>query len=229
MKKLTKNLKRISIHFNKNNKYKINEAIHILKKYNFTKFNSSINIYIKLKKYKDNILTFKKNLFIPYSNGKNNKILVLIEKEYRNIVIKKLNIKFIGGVKYINNIDNNDIIKFDYIISSEYYMKYLLNIAHILGKKKILPNYDNNTIVDKNNYLDIIKKYKKSRNILIKTDKYGIIHLVIGKINFNKNNLIKNYLYIINNIKKNYINNKPIIIDKVYINTTMSPSLKLLI
>ncbi|WGH24625.1 MAG: hypothetical protein NHF92_00020 [Candidatus Shikimatogenerans bostrichidophilus] len=225
MKKRTKNLKRILINFNKSNKYKIDEAISILKDNHFAKFNSSINIYINLKNNNKN-LTFKNTYFLPYSNGRKNKILVLIEKRFRNIIKDKINIEYIGGSKYISNIDNNDIINFDYIISSKYYMKYLLNFAKILGKKNILPNYDSDTIVNEKNYLDIIKKYKNGKNITIKIDKNNIIHLMIGKINFKNDIIIKNYLYIIEKINKI---NRNIYINNIYINTTMSPSLKLFI
>ncbi|WGH24992.1 MAG: hypothetical protein NHG14_00020 [Candidatus Shikimatogenerans bostrichidophilus] len=223
---ITKNLKKILPYYKQKKKYKIKEALKILKKYNFVKFNSTINLYININKSKNNILTYKNILELPYSNGKRYKLLVLIEKKYREDV-KKLGINLVGGKDIIENINNEKDINFNVLISSKKYMKDILLRANILGKKNLIPNYETKTIINKNNYLNIITSYIKSKILLISLDKYGIFHLTIGKINYDNSKIITNIEYIIKKIKNISCNNKIIKIKNIYINTTMSPSLKL--
>ncbi|MDH3004401.1 MAG: hypothetical protein NHG08_00195 [Candidatus Shikimatogenerans sp. JK-2022] len=225
---MKKKLKKYLKYYKKKNIYNIKEALYILKKYNFTNFISSINLSINLLKKKRDNLLIKKNIYLPYSIGNKYRILVLIDKIYRDN-IKKLGINLVGGLKYIKKIELNNFLNFDIIFSNEYYMKYLLKLSKILGKKNLIPNYDNDTIINELNYLKILKKYIKGKNLLIKTDKFGIIHLKIGNIKLDEKKIIKNYLYIIKIINNIKFENKKLKIKNIYINTTMSPSLKLLL
>ncbi|MDH3004614.1 MAG: hypothetical protein NHF90_00445 [Candidatus Shikimatogenerans sp. JK-2022] len=226
MKYKTKNLKKILPYYKEKSIYNLEESLKILKKYKFTKFNPSVNLTINLITNKS--INFKKNIFLPYSNDKHYKILVLINKEKRKI-IENMGIKLVGGKNYINKIEKEKWIDFDIIIANKYYMKYILKLVNILGQKKLIPNYEDYTIVDDKNYCEIIKKYKEGKRLLIKPDKYGIIHLMVGKISTSKKKLIENINYIIKTLEKIVISNKKINIKSMYINTTMSPSLKFFI
>ncbi|WGH28110.1 MAG: 50S ribosomal protein L1 [Candidatus Shikimatogenerans bostrichidophilus] len=209
------------------NNYKINEIFKILKKINYVNFDSSIDIYINLIIKNKNDFIINKIFNLPYSNGKKYIILALVPKIMRN-KIKKLNINYIGGNKYIEKIKNEKWTKFDILITTSIYMKKLLNLGKILGSKNLMPNLNNNTITE--NPYEKIKEIIESKKININiNNKTNIINITIGKISFNENKLMKNLKYILNEInilKKKY---NYLIIKNLYISSTMSPSLKLII
>ncbi|MDH3004958.1 MAG: hypothetical protein NHG09_00715 [Candidatus Shikimatogenerans sp. JK-2022] len=229
MKKKTKNKKKIlSYNINYNKEFDIENAIKIIKKINYIKFISTINLIIKLKQKE--ILNFRKNLFLPYGKNKKNKILIFNKNNKIIKKIKKLNFYkekkvIIGDLNFIENLKNKKKNIFNIIISDKYYSKYLLKINNLLALKNLIPNKEDKTLLE--NPINFIKKNYNKFKLILKPDKNSILHLIIGKINFKKKYLIKNYEFILNFIKKFKFNNKNLIIEKIYINSTMGPSLKL--
>ncbi|WP_343189486.1 50S ribosomal protein L1 [Buchnera aphidicola] len=204
---------------NKNNKYNFIEAIKLLKKISTRKFNESIDIAINLgidpKKTDQNI---KGTINLPYGNGKKKKIAVFSDKK------KIIDADFIGLEDLAKKIKENKI-KFDIIIATPQTMKIVGKLGPILGPKGLMPNIKFGTIT--NNIEKTIKKIKKGQ-INYKNDKNGILHLSIGKINFNNKYLKKNFQTCITTIKKNKpTTSKGIYIKKIFISSTMSPSLKI--
>lgn len=197
-----------------------------MKKITFVKFDESVNISINLNNTSKNTYNFKKTIFLPYKTGKKNKLLVLVNNRLREKV-KKLGITYVGGKDLIKNFNKKDFFKFNHIISEKKYMDYLLEFADILGKKNLIPNYDNSTIVNNSNNLEVIKNFNDGKNLSICPDKYGIIHLTIGKIKSSIEDIVNNYKHIINILRNINIGNSYLVIKNIYINTTMSPSLKL--
>ncbi|WOX79259.1 50S ribosomal protein L1 [Candidatus Shikimatogenerans bostrichidophilus] len=206
--------------------YNIEKILKKIKKYNKTKFDSSIDMYINLIFNKNkNINIIKENLLLPYGNGKKNIILAIIPKNQRD-KIKKLNYKYIyiGGNKYINKIKNKKWTKFNVIVTTKNYINKILKLGKILGSKGLIPSNNNIT----NDPYDVIKKIISSKYIDIKTNNNKIINITIGKISFDNNILIKNFKYIlkiIDIIKNKYFFN----IKSIYLSSTMGTSFKLLL
>ncbi|WGH25362.1 MAG: 50S ribosomal protein L1 [Candidatus Shikimatogenerans bostrichidophilus] len=228
MIKLTKNLKKIIENYKKNKIYNLKESLEIIKKYSFTKFIPTINLTINLDIKNIKNFNLKKTIYLPHSNGKKYNLLVLIDKYYRKKILN-MGIKLVGGMNYINKIEKYKWTKFDLIISNKYYMEKLLKLGRILGVKNLMPSYEEDTIID--NYskksLKMIKKIILGKRLLIKPDKYGILHLIVGKNNIINEKIIKNISFIIKYLKTIKFNGKNLYIDSIYINSTMSPSLKL--
>ena len=77
-----------------------------------------------------------------------------------------------------------------------------------------------------NDVAGAIKKVKAGQ-IEYKTDKGGIVHASVGKVSFSDDDLIKNTNFLINEIKnKKPESSKGIYLKKIFINTTMGPSLQ---
>ncbi|WOX79394.1 50S ribosomal protein L1 [Candidatus Shikimatogenerans bostrichidophilus] len=213
----------------KNNNYNIDKIFKIIKKYNKTKFDSSIDMYINLilnkKKNNNNINIIKENLLLPYGNGKKYIILAIIPKKQRD-KIKKLNYKsiYIGGNKYIKKIKNKKWTKFNVIVTTKSYINKILKLGKILGSKGLIPSNNNIT----NDPYKAIKQIISSKYIEIKNNNNKIINITIGKISFDNKILIKNLKYILNKmdiLKNKYLFN----IKNIYLSSTMGPSFKLLI
>ncbi|MGX7590297.1 50S ribosomal protein L1 [Candidatus Karelsulcia muelleri] len=199
----------------------IKKALYKIKKNNKKKLNFSIDIDIILNiDYKNKNIPFRAAIPLPYGNGKKYKILALIEKEKRKELynIKENNIK-IGYKKYISKIKNR-FIKFDLIIATPKTMQLVSQLGHILGPKGLMPNPVLGTVT--NSPQKIINEIRNGK-IFLKSDRYGIIHSSIGRINFTNKHIRSNIQFLINYLKQN----NPLkgeLIKKIYLSSTMGTS-----
>ncbi|WGH25598.1 MAG: hypothetical protein NHG13_00245 [Candidatus Shikimatogenerans bostrichidophilus] len=208
--------------------YNIEKIIKIIKKINYTKFISSINLTIVLKKKKNKVINIKKVLLLPYGSKLKKKILVFNKNKIIKDKINKLKFKkyiILGDINILNKIEQKKKINYYIILSDKHNLDKIIKLAKILGPKGLIPNNEEETITE--NPIKLIEDIYNGKRKIMKTDKYGIIHLMIGKIKLKEEKIIKNIKYVLGEIKKIKINNSNILIDKIYINTTMGPSLKL--
>ncbi len=203
----------------KKNKKKIIKIFDLIKKNSKKKFVESIDVDINLLLDCKNInQNFCGSLLLPYSNKSKKKIVVFTDESNFKIAYKA-GAFFVGNNDLFNKIKNNEI-KYDLVICSYNYINIVSKLGYILGPKGLMPNLKLGTITNdiRNTVSDFIKG-----KIIYKADKYGIIHLSIGKINFSNKELFTNFFYLINSILLNKLNkiNSNIFIKKVSISSTM--------
>lgn len=133
---------------------------------------------------------------LPHSTGKSKKIEIADEK-----TIKKL---------------ETGKVDFDVLLSTPDMMSKLVPFAKILGPKGLMPNPKNGTIIKS---ADDAKKFSVD-TLQIKTEKKApLIHLAIGKVSMDESKLKENTVAVFSAISTNQI-------VKVYIKSSMSPSIK---
>lgn len=199
------------------------EAVELIKKINKTKFDSSIDIAIKL-----NVDTTKADqqlrgmISLPHYYGKEIKILAITD-QITNDEAKKLGIK-VGQTDVINDIKNGQL-DFDLIITIPKFMPALSKLGKILGPKGLMPNPKLGTVTT--NVLEAVKEFKKGKN-QYRTDTYGNVHMKIGKISADTKDIVENINTLISFIKtKKPATVKGEYIKNITISSTMSPSVKL--
>ncbi|WP_185872650.1 50S ribosomal protein L1 [Blattabacterium cuenoti] len=220
-KKLTKNKKKFLNKIEKK-EYSLEEGISMIKKITFVKFDSSIDLAIRLKinkRYKNQIL--KGIIKFPHGLGKHIRILALVPKE-QELKVKESGADYVG-LDYINKLKSG-WTNVDIIIAIPSIMHKLLDIGKILGPKGLMPNPKLETVTnDPCKAIQEIKSGKRS----FKSDHYGIIHSSIGKISFSSNYLLDNanalFKQIIYNSKESLSAFDGI--HKIYISSTMSNSI----
>lgn len=222
MKKQSKrnksNLKKIE----KNKIYEVKEGLEILKTLKSTKFLETIeinfNLNINTKKTNQNIKGF---VILPHGTGKNIKIAVFTTG--KNIEIAKLcGVEAIGLEDLAEKIKKNSSL-FDLIIASPETMKIVSKLGPILGPKGLMPNPKFGTITE-----NIKKAIKEAKNgkVCYKNDKNGVIHSIVGKINFSNQKLYENIKTLFEAIKKSKPSqSKGFFIKKISISTTMGPGI----
>ncbi|WMC18829.1 MAG: 50S ribosomal protein L1 [Enterobacteriaceae bacterium PSpicST2] len=202
--------------------YQIQDAINIIKELSISKFIESIDVAIKLgintKKKNQNI---SGNVLLPYGTGRLTKVAVFAKGLQANDA-KRANADYIGMEDLAEKIIKKKI-NFKFLISSTNAFSLVNKISKIIGPKGLMPNLKFGTIT--NNLYETVKNFKFGQ-IIYKNDKNGIIHSIIGKINFNtfliKENL-KTLLIKIKNEKPNDI--KGDYIKKITLSSTMGVSL----
>jgi len=224
MKKYGKKYVEASKKVDKATAYSLEDAIKLVKETSVTKFDSTVEVALKLNidpKKQDQQL--RGSLVLPNGSGKSKRILVLAKGEQAEIA-KKLGADFVGDKDLCEKIKNENWLDFDVIVATPDMMPEVGKIGNILGPRGLMPNPKTGTVTPK--VETAINDIKKGM-IEYRTDSFGNIHTIIGKVSFNEKALLENLKYVIATISKN----KPAavkgqLISNISISTTMGPGIK---
>ena len=224
MRKLGKKYVEASKKIEKNTLYSLEEAVKLVKETSITKFDSSVEVAMKL-----NIDTKKADqqlrgsLVLPHGTGKTKKILVLAKGSQAEEA-KAAGADYVGDVELIEQIQKENWFDFDVIIATPEMMPHLGKIGKILGPKGLMPNPKTGTVtMTPGKTVEDVKKGM----VEYRADSYGNIHAVIGKVSFDDNKLAENLSYLVEVIVKA----KPAAVKGKYItnisiSSTMGPGIK---
>ena len=209
----------------KNTLYTKEEAIKLVKETATAKFDSTVEVAIKLNldtKKADQQL--RGSFVLPNGTGKTKKVLVIAKGEAANAA-KNAGADYVGDTDMIEKIQNENWFDFDVIVATPDMMAQLGRIGRILGPKGLMPNPKTGTVTM--NTAKAVEDIKKGM-VSYKTDSFGNVHTIIGKVSFTDEQLLENLTYVFNTIVKakpstvkgNYIEN-------ISVASTMGPGIKL--
>jgi large subunit ribosomal protein L1 len=204
--------------------YTPEEAISVLKKFQVTKFDPSLEIHMKLgidlSKPEQNV---RSTLVLPKGTGKKLKILAFVgEKDEK--AAKDAGADFIGLEDMVEKITKG-WLGFDIAIATPEVMPKIAKVAKILGSRGMMPNPKIGTVSA--DVAKTIEEFKKGK-IEFRSDSLAGIHAPIGKLSFSESDLLENFTKFYRTIlaakpstlKGNYIKS-------VHLSSTMGPGLKL--
>lgn len=223
MRKLGKKYVEASKKIEKNKSYQLEEAVKLAKETSITKFDSSVELAVKL-----NIDTKKADqqmrgsLVLPNGNGKTKKILVLAKGAAAEAA-KKAGADFVGEADMIEKIEKEQWFDFDVIIATPDMMPQLGKIGKVLGPKGLMPNPKTGTVTPTPE--KAVEDVKKGM-VEYRADQYGNIHVMVGKVSFAEKKLVENVQFVLNTLVKA----KPATVKGKYItnislSTTMGPGI----
>lgn len=199
-------------------------AIKWIKEHSFAKFDESVDVAINLgvdPRKADQIV--RGTIVLPHGTGKVPKILVFAQGE-KAAEAKEAGADYVGGDELVEKV-NSGWLDFDVCISTPDMMKSVGKLGKVLGPRKLMPNPKSGTVT-----MDIektVKEIKKGR-LEFRTDKYGVVHISIGRVSFDVNMLAENYSALIDAIiKAKPATAKGKYIKSIYMSSTMGPSLKI--
>ena len=220
----TKRMKECYKDLDKDKVYQDLEAIKILKEKSSVKFveslDVSINLGIDAKKSDQNI---RGSLVLPNGTGKSVKVAVFCDGKDAKKAAE-------AGADMVGMEDLVDLAKkgdFDYdvVIATPDTMKIVSPLGQILGPKGLMPNPKVGTVSK-----DVEKAVKnaKSGQVQYRTDKAGIVHCSIGKVEFTEEMLVENLRALIAEvIKAKPSSAKGKYLKKISLSSSMGPSLSL--
>ena len=224
MIKFTKNRKLALEKIEKGVQYKLLEAVTLLKEVTTTKFDSSVDVDVRLgvDPRKANQM-IRGVVLLPHGTGKKIRILVLCTPD-KDEEAKIAGADFVGLDEYIEKIKMGwtDV---DVIITMPSVMGKIGQLGKVLGPRGLMPNPKSGTVT-----MDIGKAVRevKQGKIDFKVDKYGIVHTSIGKVTFEPIKIVENIKEFINMINKlKPAAAKGTYIKSIYLSTTMSPGLRI--
>ena len=223
MRKLGKKYVEASKKIEKNKAYQLEEAVKLAKETSITKFDSSVELAVKL-----NIDTKKADqqmrgsLVLPNGNGKTKKILVLAKGAAAEAA-RKAGADFVGETEMIEKIEKENWFDFDVIIATPDMMPQLGKIGKVLGPKGLMPNPKTGTVTPTPE--KAVEDVKKGM-VEYRADQYGNIHVMVGKVSFDEKKLVENVQFVLNTLVKA----KPATVKGKYItnislSTTMGPGI----
>ena len=204
--------------------YTKEEAIKLAKETSITKFDGTIEVALKLnvdpKKADQQI---RGSLVLPNGTGKSKRILVIAKGEQAEIA-KKLGADYVGDTDMIDKIEKENFFDYDVIVATPDMMPALAKVGKVLGPKGLMPNPKTGTVTM--NVGAAIEDIKKGM-VEYKTDSYGNIHTIIGKVSFDEGKLVENLAYVFNAINKAKPTTvKGTFIQNISVSSTMGPGIK---
>ncbi len=224
MKKFGKKYVEASKKVEKNTLYSATDAVKLVKETNVTKFDSTIDVAIKLNvdpKKADQML--RGSLVLPNGSGKSKKILVLAKGEQAKVA-KELGADYVGDKDLIDKIKTENWFDFDIIVATPEMMPEVGKIGNILGPRGLMPNPKTGTVTPK---VDTVINDIKKGMVEYRTDSYGNIHTIIGKASFTETALLENLKYVVATISKSKPTSvKGTFVQGISISSTMGPGIK---
>jgi len=164
----------------KSTEYELEEAVALVKKTATAKFNETIEISINLgvdPRHSDQII--RSTVSLPHGVGKTVRVLVLC-KEIRVSEALEAGADYAGLDEYIEKIQGG-WFEFDAAIAAPDCMPQVGKIGKILGPRGLMPNPKTGTVT--NDLATAVKEIKAGR-ISFRVDKFGILHIPVGKASF---------------------------------------------
>ena len=209
----------------KNKLYTLEEAVSLVKKTSYAKFDSSVELAMNLNldtKKADQQL--RGTICLPHGTGKT-KIILVIAKGDKAKEAKEAGADYVGDVDLLEKIEKENWFEFDVLIATPDMMPQLGKLGKVLGPKGLMPNPKTGTVT-----LDVAKAVNevKQGRIEYRTDSYGNVHVIVGKVSFDNHKLVENIKEFVKLIQKT----KPSVVKGTYvknvsISATMGPGIKI--
>ncbi len=224
MKKYGKKYVEASKNVDKTIAYSLEDAIKLVKSTSVTKFDSTVEVAIKLNiDSKKSDQQMKGSLSLPNGTGKTKKVLVIAKGAFAEEA-KNAGADFVGDKDMIDKIKNESWFGFDVIVATPDMMPEVGKIGNILGPRNLMPNPKTGTVTTKVGA--VVEDIKKGM-VTYKNDKFGNIHTIIGKVSFAEDKLAENLKYVVTTIAKAKPSTvKGNFIENISISTTMGPGIK---
>lgn len=209
----------------KTKSYTKEEAIKLVKETSTANFDATVELALRL-----NLDTKKADqqlrgaLVLPNGTGKTKKVLV-IAKGPAAQAAKDAGTDYVGDTDMLEKIEKENWFDFDVMVATPDMMPALGKLGKILGPKGLMPNPKTGTVtMDTKKAVEEVKKGR----VEYRTDSYGNLHVIIGKVSFDDEKLVENlnaFMNLINKTKPMTVKGKYIL--NVAVTSTMGPSVKI--
>ncbi len=168
--------------------YSIEDAIPLLQKVKFAKFDETVEIAMRLgvdPKHADQMV--RGTVVLPHGLGKSKKVLAIAGAEKQKEATEA-GADFVGGEELVEKIQGG-WMDFDAVVATPDMMRAVGKLGKVLGPRGLMPNPKTGTVTP-----DIAKAVReiKAGKVEFRVDKTGIVHAPLGKLSFPPQSLIEN-------------------------------------
>ncbi|MFH7326918.1 50S ribosomal protein L1 [Desulfurivibrio sp. C05AmB] len=204
--------------------YRLDEALELMLKARYAKFDESVDIALRLgvdPRHADQMV--RSSMVLPHGTGKTARILVFAKGEKAQEALDA-GADYAGSDEYVEKIQGG-WLDFDKTIATPDMMGVVGKIGRILGPRNLMPNAKLGTVT-----FDVARVVgeMKAGKIDFKVDKAGVLHAMVGKASFGPEKLGENIMAFVDKIiQLKPASSKGVYLRGVSISTTMGPGFKL--
>ncbi|NLI29595.1 MAG: 50S ribosomal protein L1 [Nitrospiraceae bacterium] len=204
--------------------YDLEEAIELVKKASFAKFDETVDIAFNLgvdPRKSDQMV--RGTVVLPHGTGKTVRVLVFAKGE-KEKEARDAGADFVGAEDLVEKIQGG-WLEFDKAVATPDLMGLVGKLGKLLGPRGLMPNPKLGTVT-----FEVAKAVKeiKAGKVEYRTDKAGIVHIPFGKVSFDKTKLVENAAAVIKSVgKAKPATSKGKYIKKVSISSTMGPGVRI--
>ena len=204
--------------------YTKEEAVKLVKETSISKFDGTVEVAMRL-----NLDTKKADqqlrgaIVLPKGTGKTVRVLVIAKGDNAKKA-KDAGADYVGDVDMIEKIEKENWFEFDTMIATPDMMPLLGKIGRVLGPRGLMPNPKTGTVT-----VDVEKAINevKAGRVEYRTDSFGNVHGIIGKVSFSEADLLENLNAFVSailkvkpaTVKGEYVKN-------ISVSSTMGPGIK---
>jgi large subunit ribosomal protein L1 len=206
--------------------YEPQEAIDLVKETSITKFDGTVEVHMRLgvdprqadQQVRDVVV-------LPHGLGKVVRVLVFAQGEGATLA-REAGADFVADDEMINKIQAG-WTDFDVAVATPDMMGKVGRLGRVLGPRGLMPNPKAGTVVPAEDLPRVVNESKAGR-VEFRLDKTANIHVPIGKVSFEKKQLVENLAALMEAIKKaRPAGAKGSYIRRITITSTMGPGIKL--
>ncbi len=180
--------------------YPPQEAIMLAKKMAHTKFDETVELHLRMGVDPRNATQQVRGVtLLPHGLGKKVRVLVFAQGEAEKIA-ETAGADFAGGDELVKKI-NDGWLEFDTAMATPDMMSKVGRLGKILGRRGLMPNPKSGTVVAANDLPKAISDARKGR-VEFKLDRTAIIHVPLGKVSFEDDQLLGNLTAVIEAVVK---------------------------
>jgi large subunit ribosomal protein L1 len=178
--------------------YTLEEAIPLIQKVKFTKFDETVEMALRLgvdPKHADQMV--RGTVVLPHGLGKSKTVLVIAGADKQKEA-EEAGADFIGGEEIVEKIQGG-WIAYDAVVATPDMMRAVGRLGKVLGPRGLMPNPKTGTVT-----VDIKKAVNeiKAGKVEFRVDKTGIVHAPIGKVSFASDRLLANAHALVDSVIK---------------------------
>jgi len=181
-----------------NRPYTLEEAIPLLQKLKFAKFDETVEVTLRLgvdPKHADQMV--RGTVVLPHGLGKSKKVLAIAGADKQKEATEA-GADHVGGDEIVEKIIGG-WMDFDAVVATPDMMRAVGRLGKVLGPRGLMPNPKTGTVTP--NVAQAIKEIKAGK-VEFRVDKTGIVHAPVGKTSFTTENLVANAHALVDSVVK---------------------------
>ena len=205
--------------------YGLSEAVSLMKSLSATKFDESVDVAINLgvdPRHADQLV--RGTVSLPNGTGKNVRVVVIAKDDDKINMAKDAGADESGFEDLLSKIEKG-WMDFDVLIATPDVMAQVGKLGKVLGPRGLMPNPKTGTVTaDISNAVSEVK----AGRVEFRVDKFGVIHIAVGKLSFDEDKICENIKVCMNAIMRAKPSSvKGTYLKKFTLSSTMGPGIKI--